>query len=166
MGLKQTVDTIFTQGLHTAYRPPGAALTIAAGGAHNLFQLVGGPAYVKGFFMYCDVAMAAASSFQLAICGVNAENATVVCNLAIGEMAVWPLQAAALSIIIPNVASTPYPPLATEIQGESGGILISPGSAGGDIFVMTLTAVDCPANTVSFFVIYYKMRPQTLIVPL
>ena len=165
MGLKQTVDTIYNQGLHVAYRPPGAALTIAAGGAHNLFQLVGGPAYVKGFFMYCDVTMAAASSFQLDICGVAAENATVVCNLVIGEMAVWPLQAAALSIIIPNVSNTPYPTLATEIQGESGGILISPGAAGGDLFIMTLTAVDCPALSVSFFVLYYKMGPSTLIVP-
>ena len=164
MGLKNTVDAIHNQGLHVAYRPPGAALGIAA---HNIFQLVGGPAYVKGFFMYANLAMGAASSWTLAICGVVAENGgAAVANLLIGEMAVWPLHgAAAGDVMVPNVANAPYPPLASEILGMSGGILISPGSAGGDIFVMT-TAAGPSVGATSAFVLYYKMRPQTLIVPL
>jgi hypothetical protein len=162
-GLKQTVDSIYHQSLQVAYRPPGAALGIAA---HNIFQLTGGPAYVKGFFAYCNVTMAAASTFQVSACGVVLENAAVVCNLVVGEMAVWPLAGGAGNVIIPNVSNTPYPPLATTLLGMTGGILLSPGSAAGDLFILTVGAVICPINTVSFYVIYYKMAPETLIVPL
>ena len=164
MGLKNTVDAILGQSLHTAYRPPEAAI---ANGAHNWFQLVGGPAYVKGFFIYGDAPTGAAVTWQLSICGVIAENGgAAVANLLIGEMAVWPLHgAAAGDVMVPNVANAPYPPLASEILGMSGGILISPGSAGGDIFVMT-TAAGPSVGATSAFVLYYKMRPQTLIVPL
>ncbi len=162
MGLKTEVDSILNQSLHIAFRPPGAALPIAA---TNIFTLTGGPAYVKGFFMYCNLAMGAASSFQLTVCGVVWENAAVVCNQLIGEMAVWPLAGGAGNVIIPNVANAPYPPLATVLLGMTGGALISPGAAAGDDFAMTVAAVICPINTVSFFCLYYKMAPETLITP-
>lgn len=164
MGLKQEVDSILTQSQHVAYRPPGLALGIAA---HNIFQLVGGPAYVHGFFMYANLAFGAACTWQLTICGVIAENGgAALANLLIGEMAVWPLHgAAAADVMVPNVANTPYPPIASQVLGLNNGIMISPGSAGGDLFVMTVGGAICPANAASFFVIYHKMSPQTLIVP-
>ncbi len=166
MGLKSEVSSILNQSLHVAVRPP----TVAAMGiaAHNIFTLSGGPAFVRGFFMYANVAMGAASSWQLTICGVIAENGgAAVANLLVGEMAIWPLHgAAAADVTVPNVANAPYPPIATQILGLNNGILISPGSAAGDIFVMTVGAVICPAATVSFYVLYHKMLPQTLIAPI
>jgi len=160
MGLKTEVDQILQQSLHVAYRPPEAGLTIAA---HNLFVLSGGPALVLAFFAYADTATAGASTLQVTACGVNLENAAVACNLLIGEMAMWPLQPAALSIIIPNVASTPCPTLATQIQGQQG-LLMSPGSVAGDFFVLTVGAAIA-AGFLSFFCVYYKLRPETLIAP-
>ena len=162
MGLKTEVDQILSQSLQMAYRPPEAALGIAA---HNIFLLTGGPAWVKGFLAYADTATGAASTFQVSACGVIMENAAVVCNLLIGEMAVWPLHGANVAdVIVPNVAVAPYPPLASELLGMAGGIMISPGAAAGDLFILTVGAAIAAGFT-SFFVYYYKMRPETLISP-
>lgn len=161
MGLKQTVDSIHGMSLHTAYRPVGAALPIAA---TNIFTLSGGPVLIIGFFMHAEAAMGAASSFQVTACGVVMENAAVVCNLLVGEMAVWPLTGGAGNVIVPNIAASPYPPLASELLGVDK-LLLAPGAAAGNNFVCTVAAVICPANTVAFYCIYYKLRPQSLIAP-
>jgi len=162
MGLKTEVDQILNQSLHTAYRPP-ALYTLAP---HNIFVLSGGPAWVKGFIMYADATNTAGTDWQLSICGVIAENGgAAVMTLLVGEMAVWPLHgAAAADVAVPNVSNTPYPPLASELLGMSGGIMISPGAAAGNFFVMTV-GTALPDGAHSFFVYYYKMRPETLISP-
>lgn len=163
MSLKTEIDQILNQSLQVAYRPPEGALTMAASPI-DIFQLVGGPAYVTAFFAYADVATAAASTLQVTACGVNLEDAAVACNLLIGEMAVWPLFDVATAVIIPNVASTPCPTIETAILGM-GGIMISENSAGGDLFELTVGNADT-VGAMSFFVVYYKMRPETLIIPL
>lgn len=161
MGLKSEVSEIREMALHTAYRPVGAALAIAA---TNIFTLSGGPVLIEAFFMHAEAAMGAASSFQCTACGVVMENAAVVCNQLIGEVAIWPLTTGAGNVIVPNIAAGPLPPLASELLGVDK-LLVAPGAAAGDNFVMTVAAVICPANTVAFYVVYRKLRPQSLITP-
>jgi len=114
--------------------------------------------------MHAEAAMGAASSFQVTACGVVMENAAVVCNLLIGEMAVWPLTTGAGNVIVPNIAASPNPPLASELLGVNK-LLVAPGAAAGNNFVCTVAAVICPANTVAFYCVYRKLRPQSLISP-
>ena len=159
MGLKTEVDQILQQSLHVAYRPPEAAITAAP---HNIFVLSGGPALVLAFFAYADTATGAASTFAVQALGVQLQNAALACNMPVGTMSMWPLHAAALAVIVPNVASTPCPTLATEIQGLQG-VLLSPGSAAGDFFILTIGLLT--VGFTSFFVVYYKLRPETLIAP-
>lgn len=148
---------ILQQGLHVASTLP-QALAI---GAHNILTITGGPVLVKGFFCYANAATGAGSSMALAICGVNMQNAAVVCNLLIGEMAVWPLEVAVGSVIIPNIAAGPMPTLAGALAG-SFGVVAAPGSAGGDNFVMTIAAANM-VGVNSWHAVYYKLSPASLI---
>ena len=163
MSLKSVISQGLQQSLHCAYRPP----EILGVAAHDLFTLSGGPAWVKSFIMYADVATGQAAQWNLTICGVIAENGgAAVANLLIGEMAVWPLHGDnAADVAVPNIANTPYYPLASQLLGMQGGILIAPGGAGGNVFVMDVTVLAA-LGAHSCFVQYYKMRPETLIAPM
>ncbi|KKK78732.1 hypothetical protein LCGC14_2840630, partial [marine sediment metagenome] len=150
------------QSMTVAYRPQGIALQIAA---VNIFTLSGGPILIEGFFALAENAIGAASTYQVTACGVVMENAAVACNLLVGEMALWPLTGVAGGdVIVPNIAAGPYPPLASNLLGMQQ-LLLAPGSAGGDNFVLTVGAAITPANTVVFYCLYRKMRPESLLTP-
>lgn len=161
MSLKSEVQEIYQHQEMYVSRPPEAAIVQ---GAHNIFQVIGGPVWLKAFIAYANAATGAASSFQVTACGVALEQAAVVCNLLIGEMAVWPLAAAVGSVIVPNVANTPYPTLASALLGNTG-IMLSPGSAGGDVFVLTVGAADTVGAT-SFHLRFKRMTAISNIIAL
>ncbi len=161
MSLSSEVSQIREQSMTIAYRPQGIALQIAA---VNIFTLTGGPILIKSFFALAENAIGAASTFQVTACGVVMENAAVACNLLVGEMALWPLTTGAGNVIVPNIAAGPYPPLASNLLGVQQ-LLVAPGSAGGDNFVLTVGAAICPANTVVFYCEYRKLRPESLLSP-
>lgn len=161
MSLRTEVEAILQAMEIPVSRPPEAAIAI---GAHNIFQVVGGPVWLTSLIAYANEATGAASSFQITACGVVLENAAVVCNLLVGEMAVWPLVGGAGNIIVPNVANTPYMPLASVLLGMVGGAMLSPGSAGGDMFVLTVGAADTVGAT-SFHLRFKRMSPNSNIIP-
>ena len=161
MGLRTEVSEIRQQSMTVAYRPQGIALQIAA---VNIFTLSGGPVLIEAFFALAENAIGAASTYQVTACGVVMENAAVACNLLVGEMAVWPLTTGAGNVIVPNLAASPYPPVASELLGVQQ-LMVAPGAAAGDNFVLTVGAAITPANTVAFYCLYRKLRPESLLSP-
>lgn len=149
---------IYNQGLFVASTVP-QALAI---GAHNILTITGGPVWIVGFYCYANAATGAASTMALAVCGVNMQNAAVACNLLIGELAIWPLEVAAGSVIIPNVAAGPMPTLGAGGNNLVAGVVAAPGSAGGDNLVLTIGAANM-VGVNSWHAVYYKLSAASLI---
>ena len=158
MGLKATLDTLVNHGLFVAYRPPEVYLL--ANSPEDLFQIVGGPVWIKGLFQHCITAQTNASTCGMAVNGINMQNAVLNINTVIGGIIIYPLNAAAGSIIIPNVLVNPLPTLAGFLIGSEGQVA-GPGGAIEEI-VQTISAnLD---GSIATYVLYYKMAPESLIV--
>lgn len=140
----------------------GPTAWLQAGSPHTLFTIVGGPVWIKGLIAYANVATGAASTFAITCCGVAMQNAAVVCNLLIGEMAIWPLQTGAGFIIIPNVAASAMPTIAAGVAGNTG-VVASPGAAGGSTIGLTVGAADM-VGAATWYVIYYAIDPAAAII--
>ena len=156
MGLSSTVKSTYLLQQEVVNRA-GEIYLVADYAPGNLFTVVGGPVWIKGLFAHVTV-LAENSGFTGAITinGVNAQNAAVVLDSTLNDIIVWPLDATATAVIIPNVAANPMPTLAAALLGNTGTV-----TGPGDI---ALTINGDLVSTLVFYMVYYRMSPNSGIV--
>ena len=156
-GIKQAADTALMQSLHVCRRP--AEIYLVANSPQDLYHITGGPVRIVGLFAHCLTAQTAGFTSAIDIDGVAMETAPVVIDTVIGGVIVWPLNAAALAIIVPNLLCSQMPTLVTATQGQVGQVA-GIGGANADIVQTINGNMD---GNMAFYVLYYKMLPQSLI---
>jgi len=156
MGLNTVIKRISLDIMQVAIRP-GEIYLVADYAPGNLFTVVGGPVWIKGLFAHVTV-LAENSGFTGAITinGVNAQNAPVVLDSSLNDIIMWPLEAAGGAVIIPNVAINPMPTLAAALLGNTGQVT-GPGN-------IALTINGNLVSTLVFYVVYYRLHPDSEIV--
>ena len=157
MGLNATIKKTSRDIMQTAIRP-GEIYLVADYAPGNLFTIVGGPVWIKGLFAHVTV-LAENSGFTGAITinGVAAQTAAVVLDSTLNDIIMWPLEATGGSVIIPNVASNPMPTLGAVGNNFVGGQVSGPGN-------IALTINGNLVSTLVFYVVYYRLNPDSEIV--
>lgn len=156
MGLANTIKSVALDIMEVAKRP-GEIYLVADYAPGNLFTIVGGPVWIKGLFAYVT-GLAENSGFTGAITidGVAAQNAAVVLDSTLGDIIMWPIEAAGGGVIVPNVAMNPMPTLAAALLGNTGQVA-GPGN-------IALTINGNLVSTLVFYVLYYRLDPDSEIV--
>ena len=127
-----------------------------AAGAHDIFNIVGGPVWIRALIEYNTTAKAGATTTTLDVGAVGLDAAAVSIIGAIDTIVVSPLDAAvnkiapALAVQMPSLLG-----FATNI-----GVVASPGVAIN--FTIGGVAMGA-AETMSFYVCYQKLLPESLI---
>ena len=156
MGLSSVIKKLEHDAMQTVVRP-GEIYLLAAYNPGNLFTITGGPVWIKGMFAQATVAAeTTTATAAITINGVAAQNAAVNVDSALGDIIMWPLDAAATAVIIPNVAINPMPTLAGALVGNTGTV-----SGPGDIALTVSANMD---STFVFYVVYYRMSPTSNII--
>jgi len=155
MSLKARVSQVWADRMQVAYRPPANYIVAA----HNIFQIVGGPVWIKTIFCRFTIAEASTSTFAITVAGIAMQNAAVNCDGAINSIATWPLGAAAGQVIVPALLSQPPFSLANGLLGQVGQGQIS--SVG--MIVLTIAGANTDGAP-EICVAYHKMTPNSQIV--
>ena len=156
MGLSNIVKSTHLLQQEVAVRP-GQIYLLAAFNPGNLFTIVGGPVWIKGLFAQATVAAeTTTATAAITVNGVAIQNAALNVDSALGDIIMWPLDAAGGAVIVPNVAINPMPTLAAALLGNSGTV-----SGPGDIALTVSANMD---STFVFYVVYYRMSPNSQIV--
>lgn len=156
MGLSSTIKKLSLDAMEVAIRP-GEICLLANFNPGNLFTIQGGPVWIKGLFAQATVAAeTTTATAAITINGVAAQNAALNVDSGLGDIIMWPLDAAATGVIVPNVAINPMPPLAGALLGNTGIV-----SGPGDIALTVGANMD---STFVFYVVYYRLHPDSEIV--
>jgi len=157
MGLKSQVDEIGLWGRQVAFRPTAAIVATPT----NLFTVVGGAVKVTALVAHIVTAITTAVTWHIVACGVPLDTALFAAIGAVGENVVWPLDVGA-ALIVPAAVS-PVPSILGAAFNVNG-VVVTPGSAAGDNFVLTYGAALID-GTVAFSVEYYRLNPAAQIIP-
>jgi len=157
MGLGATVKRISLDVMEVAIRP-GEIYLVANYAPGNLFTIVGGLVWITGLFAHVTV-IGETSGFTGAITInlVGAQTGAVILNSTLDDIIMWPLEATAGSVIVPNVASNPMPTTGAVVNNFIGGQLAGPGN-------IALTINGNLTSTLVFYVVYYRMDANSEIV--
>jgi hypothetical protein len=144
-------------GRQVAHRPVQAITATPT----NLFQVVGGPVKLVSLTAYLATAITTGVTWHIIACGVPLDAALFAAIGNIGENVAWPLGGVA------NVAPAAVSPSPSLLDFAAGviGVILTPGSVGGDNFVLTY-AVALIDGTVSFSAEFYRLSPASNIIPL
>lgn len=154
MGLGSEVKEIHQSKLFVAHDIPATH----GAGVYNAFAITGGPVWIKAVIEYNNTAIAAATTTTLAVGAVGIDITGVPVSIlgAADTMVVSPL-----NVLVAKIA----PALAVQMPSLLGfatniGLVASPGVN------ITVTfggvAMGALENT-SYYVVYYKLTPQSLI---
>ncbi len=157
MGLKSQVDLISLWGRQVAFRPAAAIAATPT----NLFTVVGGSVKITALSVRLVTAITTAVTWHIVACGVLLDAALFAAIGAIGENVSWPLEVGAALIVPAAVSPTPS---ILAAAFNSNGVVVSPGAAGGDDFVLTYGVALIDGNT-EWSVEYYRLSPQSQIIP-
>ena len=153
MGLKSEVTQILQQSLFVAHDIPATHVA----GAYNAFAITGGPVWIRAILEYNDTAIAGATTTTIAVGAVGMDvGAVAIGAAAIDTMVVSPLDAAVAKIA---------PALAVQMPSLLGfatniGVV---ASAGVNITVTFAGVAMGAGERVSYYVVYMKLRPESLI---
>lgn len=151
--LSSLVAQIWQNRLQVAYRAPEDY----AVGAHDLFNIVGGPVIIMAMFARFTAAETTGATFEAACAGVDMQAAAVDVDGAINTLAMFPLSDEVGAVIIPAVLAGEYPTVGAVGASAGFGML----SSIGDI-VLTV-AVDTTDGLPEFYVVYQAMLPAATI---
>lgn len=150
--LKGLVALGWQNGWHWVHSVPASY----AAGAHDIFNIVGGPVWIRALLEYNDTVIAGATTTTWAVGAVGLDAGAVSIQGAINTLVVSPLDAAvakiaaALAVQMPSLLG-----FATNI-----GVVASPGVA---INVTHGGAAMGAAENVSAYICYQKLEPESLI---
>ncbi|MBU0778373.1 hypothetical protein KKF82_08960 [Patescibacteria group bacterium] len=157
MGLKQTVDNIDLWGRQVAFRPAAAIAATPT----NLFTVVGGAVKITALSVRLVTAITTAVTWHIVACGVLLDTALFAAIGAIGTNVVWPLNVGAA--LLAPAAVSPVPSILAAAFNVNG-VVVTPGAAAGDNFVLTYAAALIDGNT-EWSVEYYRLSPVSQIIP-
>ena len=152
MSLKSIIGQVWQNGLHIAHDVPATH----GAGAYNVFAITGGPVWIKALLIYNDTAIAAATTTTEAVGAVGLDVAAFSIQGAQFTLQVSPLDAAvakiasALAVQMPSLLG-----FATNV-----GFVASPGVNITSTFAGVAMGA---AENVSYYCIYQKLSPQSLI---
>jgi hypothetical protein len=152
MGLSSEVKEIHQSKLFVAHDIPATH----GAGAYNAFAITGGPVWIKAILEYNDTLIAGATTTAITVGAVAMQVGAVAINGAANTMVVSPLDAAIAKIA---------PALAVQMPSLLGyatndGVVASPGVN----ITVTFAGVAMGAlENVSYYVVYYKLAPNSLI---
>lgn len=152
-GLKDIVALIWQNGLHVAHDTPATH----GAGAYNAFAITGGPVWIKAFLEYNNTAIAGATTTTVAVGAVGLDaGAVAIGAAAINTLVVSPLDAAVAKIA---------PALAVQMPSLLGfATNIGVVAAAGVNIIVTFAGVAMgAAENVSYYCVYQKLAPQSLI---
>ena len=153
MSLKSLIGQIWQGQPFIWVRSPAAT---RAAGAHNIFNIVGGPVWIRALIEYNNTAKAGATTTTLAVGAVGLDVGALSIEGAINTIVVSPLDAAVAKIA---------PALAVQMPSLLGfatnvGVVASAGVA----ITSTVAGVAMgAAETYSLYVCYQKLSPESLI---
>ena len=154
----KTVKSLALDKLEVAVRP-GEICLLANFNPGNLFTIAGGPVWIQGLFAQATVAAeTTTATAAITINGVAAQNAALNVDSGLLDIIVWPLEASVGSIIVPNVAINPFRTLGAIGNNMFGGQVSGPGN-------IALTVGADMDSTFVFYVVYYRMSPESIINP-
>jgi hypothetical protein len=154
VSLSALVTQIWQTGLFVAHDTPA---THGAGG-YNAFAITGGPVWIKAFLEYNNTAIGGATTTHVAIGAVGLDAGA----LAIGAAAQYTFVVSPLDGAVAKLA---VPALTVQMPSLLGfatnmGVVSGPGL---NITVTFAGAAMGGAERVSYFVVYQKLSPQSLI---
>jgi hypothetical protein len=152
MSLSNMIAQILQQQTFVAHDVPATH----AAGAYNAFAITGGPVWIRAIVEYNDTAIAGATTTAITVGAVAMQVGAVSVLGAINTMVVSPLDAAVAKIA---------PALAVQMPSLLGfatniGVV---ASAGVNITVTFAGVAMGAAENTSYYVIYQKLTPQSLI---
>jgi hypothetical protein len=153
MSLKSLITEVWRNGLFIAYDEPA----FHGAGAYAAFAITGGPVWIRAFVEYNSTAKAGATTTTVVVGAVGLDaGAVAIGAAAINTMVVSPLNAAVAKIA---------PALAVQMPSLLGfvtniGVV---AAAGVNITVTFAGAAMGGAETTSYYVVYQKLSPQSLI---
>jgi hypothetical protein len=153
MGLSSLVAEILQKQPFVAHDVPATH----GAGAYNAFAIYGGPVWIRALFEYNDTAIGGATTTTIAVGAVGLDAGAV----AIGAAAQYTLVVSPLDAAVAKIA----PALAVQMPSLLGfatniGVV---ASAGVNITVTFAGAAMGAAERVSYYVVYQKLTPQSLI---
>jgi hypothetical protein len=153
MGLKGLITQIWQNGLFVAYDEPA----FHGAGAYAAFAITGGPVWIRAFVEYNSTAKAGATTTTVAVGAVGLDAGAV----AIGAAAINTMVVSPLNAVVAKIA----PALAVQMPSLLGfvtniGVV---AAAGVNITVTFAGAAMGGAETTSYYVVYQKLSPQSLI---
>jgi len=153
------LEQLVLERQRVAVRPPAVE---ADNVALPLFTIVGGPVWVKGFFMHSVLGTALATTLHVICNGIAWDNAALAYTMAADTTWVWPLQAGGGFVQI-NALRNNMPTTA----GMAGnvGVLASSDAADPTITIAIAGGVGGIDNAASFYCIYYPMTHNSGINP-
>ena len=155
MGLSNQVKKTYLLQQEVVIRP---AETYAIG-THTLFNITGGPVWVTGLFGVLTEAIASGSTARHQINGVALDTAAVNINAAIGDVVLFPLDDTTTGIVVPAVAAASMPEPTGQVAG--GGKVLATSTPGEIDLVIAGFNGD---GDIVFYVVYYRMSPNSQIV--
>jgi len=157
MGLANIIKKMSLDIMEVAIRP-GEIYLVADYNPGDLFTIVGGPVWIKGLLAHATVlGETSTNTGAITICGVAAQTAALNLDSTLNDIIMWPLEATGGSVIIPNVASNPMPTLGAVGNNFVGGQVAGPGA-------IALTVGGNLTSTLVFYVLYYRLHPDSEIV--
>lgn len=127
-----------------------------AAAAATIFNITGGPVWIKAMVEYLDTAMTNATTTTITVCGVACDAGAVAINAGgIGAIVVSPLSANAKNA---SALADQWPD-ATGVATQAGFGMM----AGLGAIVVTFATVMAAANRYSLHIVYQKLSPASLI---
>jgi len=127
-----------------------------AAAAATIFNITGGPVWIKAMVEYLDTAMTNATTTTITVCGVACDAGPVAINAgAIGSIVVSPLHAGAKNA---SALADQWPD-ATGVATQAGFGMI----AGLGAIVVTFATVMAAANRYSLHIVYQKLSNASVI---
>jgi|GEM_PF-4396913 len=150
--LKGLIAQAWQNSLHWVHSVPA----FYAAGAHNIFNIVGGPVWIRALIEYNTTAKAGATTTTLAVGAVGLDAGALSIEGAINTIVVSPLNVAVAKIA---------PALAVQMPSLLGfatniGVVASAGVAINSTFAGVAMGA---AETYRLYVCYQKLAPESLI---
>ena len=154
MSLKSLITEIWRNGLFVAYDEPA----FHGAGAYAAFAITGGPVWIRAFVEYNSTAKAGATTTFVTVGVIGLDSgALAIGAAAINTMVVSPLNAAVAKLAVPALA-VQMPSLLGFVTNI--GVVAAPGV---NITVTFGGAAMGALETTSYYVVYQKLAPQSLI---
>jgi hypothetical protein len=153
MSLASEIKSIYQSALFIAHDIPATH----GAGAYNAFAITGGPVWIKALIEFNDTAIGGATTTTIAVGAVGLDAGA----LAIGAAAQYTMVVSPLDVAVAKIA----PALAVQMPSLLGfatniGVVASQGV---NITVTFAGAAMGAAERVSYYVVYQKLHPSSLI---